>query len=419
MFSLFLCYNKEKTTLKKQTSMKLKKYLLLTLALIQLFGFFSVSNAQTTCDYSATLSATPTTARVTDNVSLKLTVTRSGNLNACGNSVSSSIQYQTSSGSTIKLGGNISADFSSNTSTAFHVINLSSEYSKIRPNLSDPNTIPFSAFYQVIGGNGSTGRSNTTNVILSGSNSSSSGAVTMNISFKPNNTSTFKAGDALQILVQATKSDVDKLNSSITDIFIQPSVNGTNIPGFNVKRSALATTSQYKDTTVTTANNFKDGANNITVKLFESGTSVLLGQASVNIQATGLTSTPPGNQTQTPPGNQIGGNTSSNTFDCKNNFDPKKCIYNPLPEDELTNMFLFIAKGFLIITAIWGVMFIIIGGFRMVMAAGNEEDYIAAKKTITWAILGVVITMLSFSIIAIVQNILSVDVIDTVNEQQK
>jgi hypothetical protein len=323
--------------------------------------------------------------------------------------------------------GNISADFSSNTSTAFHVINLSSEYSKIRPNLSDPNTIPFSAFYQVIGGNGSTGRSNTTNVILSGSNSSSSGAVTMNISFKPNNTSTFKAGDALQILVQATKSDVDKLNSSITDIFIQPSVNGTNIPGFNVKRSALATTSQYKDTTVTTANNFKDGANNITVKLFESGTSVLLGQASVNIQATGLGSTTPNNpnnpstttndKPNTTPNNP--GDPTASTFDCKNNFDPKKCIYNPLPEDELTNMFLFIAKGFLIITAIWGVMFIIIGGFRMVMAAGNEEDYIAAKKTITWAILGVVITMLSFSIIAIVQNILSVDVIDTVNEQQK
>jgi uncharacterized membrane protein YjfL (UPF0719 family) len=34
----------------------------------------------------------------------------------------------------------------------------------------------------------------------------------------------------------------------------------------------------------------------------------------------------------------------------------------------------------------------------------------AAKKAITWAILGLVVALLSFSIIAIVQNILKVDV---------
>jgi len=84
-------------------------------------------------------------------------------------------------------------------------------------------------------------------------------------------------------------------------------------------------------------------------------------------------------------------------------------LINPLPVDNLTGMFLYIVKGFLAIIGVWGVLFVIIGGFRMIMAAGNEEQYLAAKKTITWAILGVVVAVMSFSIIAIVQNLVGVD----------
>ncbi|MCL5008855.1 MAG: pilin [Patescibacteria group bacterium] len=84
-------------------------------------------------------------------------------------------------------------------------------------------------------------------------------------------------------------------------------------------------------------------------------------------------------------------------------------LINPLPIDNLTGMFLYIVKGFLSIIGVWGVLFVIVGGFRMVTAAGNEEQYIAAKKTITWAILGVVVAVMSFSIMAIVQNLIGVD----------
>ncbi|MCL5775239.1 MAG: hypothetical protein M1333_03450 [Patescibacteria group bacterium] len=80
-------------------------------------------------------------------------------------------------------------------------------------------------------------------------------------------------------------------------------------------------------------------------------------------------------------------------------------------------MFLYIVKGFLGIIGIWGVLFVIIGGFRMVMAAGNEEQYLAAKKTITWAILGVLVAVMSFSIIAIVQNLVGVDYTKIQNAQ--
>ena len=94
-------------------------------------------------------------------------------------------------------------------------------------------------------------------------------------------------------------------------------------------------------------------------------------------------------------------------------------LLNPLPADNLTSMFLYIVKGFLGIIGVWGVLFVIVGGFRMITAAGNEEQYIAAKKTITWAILGVVVAVMSFSIIAIVQNLVGVDTQKILNSQPK
>ncbi|MCX6797124.1 MAG: pilin [Candidatus Doudnabacteria bacterium] len=99
-----------------------------------------------------------------------------------------------------------------------------------------------------------------------------------------------------------------------------------------------------------------------------------------------------------------GGDTSSG--DCT---DPNKCLYNPLPTDALTDMLLLIMQGFLMIVGIWSVAFVIVGGFKYVMSQGNEEAVTAARKTITWAILGLVIALMSFSIIAIVKNIFKVE----------
>ena len=47
-----------------------------------------------------------------------------------------------------------------------------------------------------------------------------------------------------------------------------------------------------------------------------------------------------------------------------------------------------------------------IGGFQMISGAGNEETYTKAKKTIIWAVIGLALALLSFSIVAIVQDIL-------------
>lgn len=52
------------------------------------------------------------------------------------------------------------------------------------------------------------------------------------------------------------------------------------------------------------------------------------------------------------------------------------------------------------------VLFIIIGGFKMVASQGNPEAVKSGKQTATWAVVGLVIALMAFSIIAIVQNVL-------------
>lgn len=97
----------------------------------------------------------------------------------------------------------------------------------------------------------------------------------------------------------------------------------------------------------------------------------------------------------------------------------KYATFNPLPQKELfcptftcdlVQLFLYILNDLIKIVPIISVVFIIIGGFKMTMAAGNEERYADAKRTIVWAILGTVVTLLSFSIIAIVQNFIQADI---------
>ncbi len=52
------------------------------------------------------------------------------------------------------------------------------------------------------------------------------------------------------------------------------------------------------------------------------------------------------------------------------------------------------------------VLFVIIGGFRYVTSAGNEEQAEAGKKTLQNAIIGVVIIVLSFVIVNVISTAL-------------
>lgn len=62
-------------------------------------------------------------------------------------------------------------------------------------------------------------------------------------------------------------------------------------------------------------------------------------------------------------------------------------------------------KSFLGITAVTCVIFIIVGGMQMHLAFGNEEGIKKAKTTLIWAIVGLVISILSVAIVQIVTKL--------------
>ena len=62
-------------------------------------------------------------------------------------------------------------------------------------------------------------------------------------------------------------------------------------------------------------------------------------------------------------------------------------------------------KGFLGISAVTAVVFIIVGGIQMHLAFGNDEGLGKAKKTIIWAIVGLVVSILSVGIVQIISNL--------------
>lgn len=81
-------------------------------------------------------------------------------------------------------------------------------------------------------------------------------------------------------------------------------------------------------------------------------------------------------------------------------------VCGPAGEVTATGLILgFIGIG-LAIAGTLAVLFIIVGGIRYITAYGNEEQTEGAKKTLTNAIIGVVIVILAFVIVRVIVNAL-------------
>ncbi len=78
----------------------------------------------------------------------------------------------------------------------------------------------------------------------------------------------------------------------------------------------------------------------------------------------------------------------------------------PVDEGTASGVVLRIIEILLAVAGLVAVVFLIIGGFRYITAGGNEETAEAAKKTITNAIIGVVIVILAFVIVRVIANAL-------------
>ncbi len=74
--------------------------------------------------------------------------------------------------------------------------------------------------------------------------------------------------------------------------------------------------------------------------------------------------------------------------------------------DRASTVLLFYVNLFLGIVGIIAVAFIIMGGFRYITSAGNDEAAESGKKMITNAIIGLVVIILSYTIITVIINAL-------------
>jgi hypothetical protein len=68
------------------------------------------------------------------------------------------------------------------------------------------------------------------------------------------------------------------------------------------------------------------------------------------------------------------------------------------------NLFLFIIESILGIVGILAILFIVIGGYQYITSGGSDEQAEIGKKTLTNAIIGLIIVILSYSIVLVIIN---------------
>lgn len=91
-------------------------------------------------------------------------------------------------------------------------------------------------------------------------------------------------------------------------------------------------------------------------------------------------------------------------------------IQNPIPYDSIGELIVAAIRFILTMLGAVTVFFIVWGSVKMVISQGNESAIKNAKATIQWAVIGLVVALMSFSVIALVQSFLRRDTaINTTN----
>src|SRR5262245_16061209 len=87
-------------------------------------------------------------------------------------------------------------------------------------------------------------------------------------------------------------------------------------------------------------------------------------------------------------------------------WQPPPCAPGLPCSDRVSDFIIRIINIGLGLAGLVAVLFLIIGGFRYITSAGNEETAENAKKIITNAIIGVVVIILAFVIVRVISNAL-------------
>lgn len=74
--------------------------------------------------------------------------------------------------------------------------------------------------------------------------------------------------------------------------------------------------------------------------------------------------------------------------------------------DNLGNLISSIIQLMITAGAVLCIIFIIVGGFKFITAAGDEKSIASAKATLTYAIIGLIVILLAFIIVQVVQYFL-------------
>jgi len=74
--------------------------------------------------------------------------------------------------------------------------------------------------------------------------------------------------------------------------------------------------------------------------------------------------------------------------------------------DTITEVIVRVVSIALALAGLIAILFLIIGGFRYVTAAGNEEAAESAKKTILNSIIGIIVIILAYVILRVIENAL-------------
>ena len=81
-------------------------------------------------------------------------------------------------------------------------------------------------------------------------------------------------------------------------------------------------------------------------------------------------------------------------------------IINPLPDDNIGDLFLRIVRAFIGLIGVVATVYFIYGGMVLMTSAGNSEKVQKGKNVIVYAIVGMVLTFTSWQIMMFVIEVL-------------
>lgn len=85
---------------------------------------------------------------------------------------------------------------------------------------------------------------------------------------------------------------------------------------------------------------------------------------------------------------------------------------SPIKATTFSGLLTLIIQWLLGLVAFLALLALIVGGIHLIIGLGNEEQVKSAKKIIMWAVIGLVVVVISYVVIEIVVGLLGGEVID-------